>query len=342
MFYLDDRKCVLEFSYQRNPTAMLPQVHAGIYKHRTFTARRAVLLLKSGDEADRADSAGLVRVGQEESSVRTVVPAPSPLRLKCALEVQSAGVRAGAGAGAGAGVRSGESCPTASAPIPKAVAVLGKVYSVSYKLAVHIAATSSGNRFVDHAGAVVNVHIVADAGSSPSSASSVVVPALASLAVSLCETEGWMVCGRSRRVLFCSPFTRASAKTDADADAGAPDNTKHAMAFQLQWELVPVRLGVAPLPPVRVEYEWEQSSPAGVSAGVGMRESQLVYPSPLKANDSALVIPAATTATAGGTLEKLAVMLSPSEQTTPYVPVLQRLLSSSEKIVEFHCSLVSV
>lgn len=139
-----------------------------------------------------------------------VVPAVDPLELTFTLQVASS--------------TAGNSVATTVLDYnhKMAVAEHGKVYRADYVLTV---------QFPTSLASIFSADLTCSAEES----------VLTSLGVSLAETDDWMVCGRSRRILSCdSPNTTS-------AGSGCVETT-----FRLHWEMVPVCLGVVPLPPLKV------------------------------------------------------------------------------------------
>jgi hypothetical protein len=78
---------------------------------------------------------------------------------------------------------------------------------------------------------------------------------LSELVVSMCETDAWIVVGRTKRVLttcVLSCVADTSGVAPAKSFEGHAQNAWIKVRYTLQWQLMPVLLGAQPLPPLKV------------------------------------------------------------------------------------------
>jgi hypothetical protein len=222
------KEAVLRFWFQRTPNAMHGVVHDCIYKHRVF----AISHLLSNSEA-----------GPVVGTIGTVL-----------LSVQDP-------------ITDGSRCVqiAVSAEPTSAVVRLGRIHCCTYDLVLRLPCTGNSPTATetatgDRACAATYRYTDGDSGDGPPVASELTLASMPSsglseLVVSMCETDAWIVVGRTKRVL-----TTCVLICDAGTDSVTPAKSfeGHALSawievrYALQWQLMPVLLGAQPLPPLKV------------------------------------------------------------------------------------------
>jgi hypothetical protein len=219
---------LLRFWFQRTSNAMRGVLHDCIYKHRVF----AISHLLSNGEADPV----VGTTSTEVLSVRDPVRDGSRcVQIAVIAEPTSAAVR------------------------------LGRIHCCTYDLVLRLP-------YTDHSPAAAETAVGAracaaayrytdgDSGDGPPVASELTLASMPSsglseLVVSMCETDAWIVVGRTKRVLntyVLSCDADTSSVAPAKSAEGHAQNAWIEVRYTLQWQLMPILLGAQPLPPLKV------------------------------------------------------------------------------------------
>jgi hypothetical protein len=219
---------LLRFWFQRTPNAMHGVVHDCIYKHRVF----AISHLLSNSEAGRV----VGTISTEVLSVRDPVTDGSRcVQIAVIAEPTSAAVRLGRIHCCTYDLVLRLPC-TEHSPAATATAVGARGCVLTYRYTDGISGAGSGTA------------LELTLASMPSSG-------ISELVVSMCETDAWIVVGRTKRVLSSCVL---SCDIGTNNVPSAKSTNAHALdawtevRYALQWQLMPVLLGAQPLPPLKV------------------------------------------------------------------------------------------